>query len=221
MRIEEIETYLELGLREAQILATKPVMISLEEQNRLLDDYEREKAVKEFITNAVILDVETTGLNYDDDDEIVSIALVDLEGNVLLDSLVKPTCWIGYGARKAHKITNKMVADAPTIEDLYEKIVDIIEDKYVCIYNYYFFEPIIGNTAKARNLAHPLEFQREGRCIMRDCINHHIDDGYTEFLLLNQAAEAAGVEQQHPALNALNDAMTVRDIMLSWLKTKD
>ena len=37
----------------------------------------------------VILDTETTGLG--DSDVIIQISIIDLDGNVLMDSLIKPT----------------------------------------------------------------------------------------------------------------------------------
>ena len=60
----------------------------------------------------IFLDTETTGL--DPRAEIVEIALIDHDGAVLLESLVKPTRPIPQDATRIHRITDGMVADAPT-----------------------------------------------------------------------------------------------------------
>src|SRR5207249_12089207 len=39
-------------------------------------------------SETLILDTETTGL--DDDDEVIQLAIIDMQGNVLLDTLAKP-----------------------------------------------------------------------------------------------------------------------------------
>jgi DNA polymerase-3 subunit epsilon len=81
----------------------------------------------------VILDTETTGLY--SDAEIVQIAVIDKTGAVLLDSLVKPTQPIPQIATHIHGITDAMVADAPTFDELYNAILMAIGGKRVAIYN--------------------------------------------------------------------------------------
>lgn len=59
----------------------------------------------------MILDTETTGLDYDD--KIVEIAVIDLDGNVLINTLVDPNKAIPKEATEIHGIANKMVENAP------------------------------------------------------------------------------------------------------------
>lgn len=54
--------------------------------------------------NFVILDTETTGL--DEHDEIVEVAVIDMSGKVLLNTLVNPIQPIPYEATQIHGITN-------------------------------------------------------------------------------------------------------------------
>lgn len=81
----------------------------------------------------VFLDTETTGL--DDRAEVVEVAVVDLAGQVLLDSLVKPTRPIPIAATAVHGIGPMDVADAPTLTELWPKLAAAIEGHVVVIYN--------------------------------------------------------------------------------------
>jgi len=85
-----------------------------------------------FQPDLVILDTETTGL--DGQSEAVSIAAVDREGNVLLNTCVKPTCPIPGDATAIHGIMNRDVANAPTFLDLYPQIKTLFQ-RPVVIYN--------------------------------------------------------------------------------------
>ncbi|BCC80200.1 MULTISPECIES: 3'-5' exonuclease [Bacillus] len=58
-------------------------------------------------SNFLVLDTQTTGLG--ETDEIVEIAVTDLDGKTLLNTLVKPTVPISDDATMIHGITNKMV----------------------------------------------------------------------------------------------------------------
>jgi DNA polymerase III subunit epsilon len=79
----------------------------------------------------LVLDTETTGLG--SDAEICQIAIIDAQGNVLLDTLVKPVQPIPAEATAIHGITNDVVKDAKPFPAV--QIADIIEGKHVIIYN--------------------------------------------------------------------------------------
>jgi len=81
----------------------------------------------------VFLDTETTGLG--PKDEIIDISIVDFYGNILFDSLVKPQRIIPADATRVHKITNKMVQNAPTWIDIWPEIQRVLKDKVLVIYN--------------------------------------------------------------------------------------
>jgi len=82
------------------------------------------------------LDTETTGL-HPPNDKLVEIAILDATGEVVLDTLVNPLRPIGF-ATSIHGITDEMVVDAPTLEDLWPVISGIIRDNHVVIYNAQF-----------------------------------------------------------------------------------
>jgi DNA polymerase III subunit epsilon len=80
----------------------------------------------------VVLDTETTGLS---DGEICQIAIVDANGEVLLDTLVKTTQPIPEGATYIHGITGSDVANAPTWAALQPRVRGILKGRNVVIYN--------------------------------------------------------------------------------------
>ncbi|TMP30189.1 3'-5' exonuclease [Pseudoalteromonas rubra] len=81
----------------------------------------------------VVLDTETTGL--DSDARICEISIIDMSGNVLLDTLINPEIEIPSEAIAIHGITNEMVAHAPVIQSVLNEIKSAISGKILAIYN--------------------------------------------------------------------------------------
>jgi DNA polymerase-3 subunit epsilon len=79
------------------------------------------------------LDTETTGLG--PADEIVEIAILDPEGQALLDSLVRPTQRISPDAFAVHGITDEMLTGATTWAELWPQVAAIIQGRQLAIYN--------------------------------------------------------------------------------------
>ncbi len=83
----------------------------------------------------VYLDLETTGLN-SIVDEILEIGILSESGEILLQTYVKPvnhTTW--HDAQRINKISPKDVENAPSLDDIRSKIVELVKDKEVIIYN--------------------------------------------------------------------------------------
>ena len=103
---------------------------SLTQENKRLS-YQNKKLMQEIIklkgiipTKTIVIDIETTGLAWYDD-EILQLSIIDDSGNILINELFKPlnhTSW--YEAQSVNGISPEMVADKPTIQ---EKIIDIQE----------------------------------------------------------------------------------------------
>lgn len=81
----------------------------------------------------VVLDTETTGLG--STAEVVQLAVVDLTGRPLLDTLVRPVRPIPAGASRIHGITDDMVAAAPLFGQVAPLLADAVRGKRVIIYN--------------------------------------------------------------------------------------
>jgi hypothetical protein len=82
---------------------------------------------------SVILDTETTGLH--DGARIVEIAILNIDGTVLLESLVNPGVPIPAEATRIHGITDAAVSTAPTFSDLLLPLTEALHDRKVVIYN--------------------------------------------------------------------------------------
>lgn len=89
----------------------------------------------------VILDTETTGLGAA---EIVEIAIIDQNGNPLVDTLVKPSIPIPAEVVLVHGIDNQMVADAPVLPDIWPQIKQALKGKHLLIYNFNFDMDILN-----------------------------------------------------------------------------
>jgi DNA polymerase III epsilon subunit-like protein len=88
-------------------------------------------------TDIVFLDTETTGL-YPPRDKIVEIAIVDGNGEVLLNTLVNPERNIPNEVIRIHGIDSEMVKGSPTIEDLEPQLIKILKGKNLIVYNLNF-----------------------------------------------------------------------------------
>lgn len=91
----------------------------------------------------LVLDTETTGLG---NAEIVQIAIINSEGETLLDELVKPVNPIPASASAIHKITNEKVATAPNWLEVAPKVAEIIKGQTVVIYNLRFDVPLLASS---------------------------------------------------------------------------
>ena len=83
--------------------------------------------------NFVIMDTETTGLDYPA--EICQIAIIDPAGKPLLNTLVRTKNPIPGGATFIHGIDNEMVENAPIWLEVLPAMLDIIAGKELVIYN--------------------------------------------------------------------------------------
>jgi DNA polymerase-3 subunit epsilon len=91
------------------------------------------QAQAEILHKPVYLDTETTGL--EKYDQIVEICVLDSEGSVLVDSLVKPTNKIPAGVTKLHGITDEMVKDKPTWPEIWPAVQAALTGRHVAIYS--------------------------------------------------------------------------------------
>ena len=98
----------------------------------------------------IILDTETTGL--DDEAQAVQIGILSPTGEVLLDTLIRPTIPIPWEASRLHGITDGMVKDAPEFISILPKIREITAKKICVVYNASFDRRILHQTAKANGL---------------------------------------------------------------------
>ena len=93
----------------------------------------------------VVLDTETTGIRRA---EVVQIALVDSQGQTLLDTLVKPVESIPRDATAIHHITDSMVVDAPPWAEVSPQVETLLRNRDVVVYNAVFDRKIMHMSAE-------------------------------------------------------------------------
>ena len=86
----------------------------------------------------LILDTETTGLDYEND-RIIEIGVVELRDNVLTQNYfheyINPEKGISLSAQKIHGITNEFLINKPTFNSVAQKFLDFIKDDILIIHN--------------------------------------------------------------------------------------
>jgi DNA polymerase III epsilon subunit-like protein len=100
--------------------------------------------------NPVYLDTETTGLK--NDAQIVEICVLDSDGSVLVDSLVRPTIRISPEARQVHGLTDAMVKTAPTWAELWPTVEQALTGRVMAIYNAEFDQRLMAQSHAAHRL---------------------------------------------------------------------
>ena len=86
--------------------------------------------------NTLIVDVETTGPpSRDPETEIVSIAMINNTGNIVLAGLVNPQRPIPLEAQKVHGIDDRMVKNSPPFKVLGNLIAGLMDGKRVICFN--------------------------------------------------------------------------------------
>ncbi|HOL22155.1 MAG TPA: 3'-5' exonuclease [bacterium] len=99
----------------------------------------------EDITELVVLDVETTGLD-PVEGRIVEIALIRIkEGRIIekLVTLLNPEIRIPPDVSSIHGITDEQIKDAPFFRDIAGKVLDIINKKTLLVHNADFDIPFL------------------------------------------------------------------------------
>ena len=98
----------------------------------------------------IVLDTETTGLDYTKE-KMVEFAAVRLENGKIKDefqTLINPQQHIRKSSIAIHGITQEMVEDAPTEEEVIPKILDFIGDYPIVAHNAIFDYSFINEASK-------------------------------------------------------------------------
>jgi DNA polymerase III subunit epsilon len=168
----------------------------------------------------VYLDTETTGTDYIDG--IVEIAVVDHDGSVLLETLVRPHRPIPADATAIHGITNAMVREASTCPDVWPKVQDILRGRHVGIYNAEFDIKMLQQSHRHARM----QWQRIGAtqfCIMKLYADFCAEPGAygtPRWHKLEEARRQCGIALPN-AHRALADALLARAVLLHMAQAED
>ena len=162
----------------------------------------------------IVLDVETTGLDYKKE-RMIEFAAVRLENGVIKDSyetLINPQQHIRKSSMAVHGITEEMVADKPTEEEVMPKILEFIGDYPIVAHNAIFDYNFI-NEASKRLYDKPIENQRiDSQFLFKEVYPEFESHGLenlmnkfgVEFDTRHRAmADTVGLAQAYPKLKKL------------------
>lgn len=96
----------------------------------------------------VVFDVETTGT--DDQAQVIQVAVVASDGQVLMDQLVKPSVPITNS--ELHGITDDDVKDAPDFAVIYDDLKDALDGRPALAFNYDFDALKLAQECQRANL---------------------------------------------------------------------
>lgn len=123
----------------------------------------QERARQVVKLNPIFLDTETTGIGLYD--LVIEVGIVDLDGNVLYNSLINPGRTIPQDSSKVHGITDEMVADAPSLKTVWSEIEAVLHDRAIGIYNAEFDYRLMKQSVD--NVGLPWSIQRDQAfCVM-------------------------------------------------------
>ncbi len=95
--------------------------------------------------NYVVLDTETIGLY---DGEIIEIAIIDHNGNTLMDQRIQPHNEIPQESSDVHGIYHEDVVDCPFFEDVVVQIKGNLAGKDVVVYNAKYDRKMLHKSAE-------------------------------------------------------------------------
>jgi DNA polymerase III epsilon subunit-like protein len=111
----------------------------------------------------IYLDTETTGLK--DNDQIVEVCLLEHDGSIAFQSLVKPTVMIPFDATRVHHITDAMVSHAPTWPEIWPQLESFFQQRRIAIYNAEYDLRLIEQTQRLHG--QPCALPLSNFCIMK------------------------------------------------------
>jgi DNA polymerase-3 subunit epsilon len=111
----------------------------------------------------IILDTETTGLDYED--VIIELAVINLSGEKLINTRINPDCdyTVSRGASQIHGITKRKLKGAPSFKDVFKELNTVAQDKIILIYNAEFDLRLLKQTARREGWSFPFKVSE---CVM-------------------------------------------------------
>lgn len=100
------------------------------------------KRRKDYVSDYVVFDLETTGISYKND-AIIEISAIKVVGGSVVEefsSLVNPLRHIPGAASAVNGITDAMVAQAPILDDVMPRFIDFIGDMILVGHNIHSFD---------------------------------------------------------------------------------
>lgn len=166
--------------------------------------------------NVVTWDTETTGLDATMD-EVISVGIVDCDGQVLLDTLIQPSNMAVLTATNAsdvHGITADMLEGAPTFPELYGELKAFLDGRFWLGYNIQFDARMLDATCLRYDLPPLLSVgQHDATPFVADFVGQWDDGkGGYKYWKLVEASERFGLTE-FDAHNAAADALATWQVV--------
>ncbi|MFM7468304.1 MAG: PolC-type DNA polymerase III [Vampirovibrionales bacterium] len=174
----------------------------------------------------VILDLETTGLDYRTEG-IIEIGAVKAKGHTIIDTfhtLINPEQPIRHSSQKIHHISQEMVAEAPTMAEVLPTLLQFIGQAPIVAHNVLFDYSFLNQACKVhlkgkRFTNHRVDTQEMFRVCFQDEHSHGLSAMLARFGL-----------ESHVAHRALDDALALAQVFprlrqlyeqhISWASTQ-
>lgn len=154
----------------------------------------------------LFLDTETTGLDYFD--QVIEIAICDIDGQAVFHSRCKPTVPIHPKAEQVHGISLESLADAPQWIDIEPKVLALLTDHKTIIFNSEYDLRLITQSSIAFGLNTLPWSLLETECAMIKAASIYGATNRHGTISLAKAVQRAGIPFTGPAHSALGDAAT-------------
>jgi len=109
--------------------------------------YKRGTYVRKITNNYCVLDIETTGLSWQED-QIIEIGILKIRNNKIVNrysQLINPQIKISSFITQLTGITNEMVENQPLLEDIAQDVFHFLEDDIIIGHNTSFDLNFIAN----------------------------------------------------------------------------
>ena len=170
----------------------------------------------------IVLDTETTGLDWKNGDRIIEIGCVELLARRLTDNrfhrYLNPERAIDAGAAEVHGITDEMLADKPRFADIVDEFLDYVRGAELIIHNAAFDLGFLN-----------AELSRLGRDPIETVVSGVIDTLKLAKTIapgkkasLDALCERYGIDNRHRTLHgALLDAELLAEVYLAMTRGQE
>lgn len=188
---------------EKQIRAAKIVALKAKLRSR---EAKAGSAARDILKEeSLVLDTETTGLDYRD--QIIELAIVNHAGETVFDQRFKPTCEINPEAADVHGITVEILDDKPPFKDKFDEVKNLLLSKNLVIFNKDFDLGMLKSTCAAFGLDTDWIKELKTDCAMDLAAYAYGSTNRYGSISLSNATLYAGVEWQGEAHSALADSL--------------
>lgn len=165
------------------------INIGFDLRDKVEEEHKKAKYVKEIINDYCVLDLETTGLSAEYD-EIIEIGILKVRNNQIVDrfeQLIKPKYEIDDFITKLTGITNEMLSDKPSIQNIKNEVLDFIGNDTIVGHNTSFDIRFLNNSFDVNLENKYIDTMQFARKLFPELEHHRLTDLSKHLNLSNNA----------------------------------